>query len=617
VNETIRVDADTRSVRQLLDKVKYDIDVFQREYRWETKHFEELLKDLDDRFSNAYEEHHTRAQVRRYPHYFLGSIIISHKNGHNYIIDGQQRLTSLTLLLIYLHHLQRDSQIPEDERVDVRDLIFSTQYGVPSYNLDLPERKECVQALYKGLPYDPADASESNRNILARYDDLEELFPDTLKEKALPYFVDWLIENVDLVQIMAFSDEEAYTIFETMNDRGLRLNPTEMLKGYLLTNIDDPQAQIQANQLWKERILGLIDVGKEEELDFFKAWLRAKYADSIRPRKRGASNQDFEHLGTSYHKWVRDNRDRVGLKTSANFEDFVTNYFDQFAKHYTRIGKAKQTFTSELDLIYYNAAVNFTLQDTLLLAPLRSDDDPDAVNRKIRLVATYIDIFVARRIVNFRTLRYSSIVYTMFSLMKDIRNLDLPTLAQTLKAKVAEMEQTFDDISEFYVHQQNRRYVHYLLARMTYHIETQCGVESSFESYVSRHIKKPFEVEHIWGDKYEQHQDEFESEREFQGYRNRFGALVLLPRGFNQSLGADTYDQKLKHYYGQNLLARSLHALCYKKNPAFLTYIQESGLPFQPHSEFKKADVEARQELYRQICEEIWTPERFDREIQM
>ena len=52
-----------------------------------------------------------------------------------------------------------------------------------------------------------------------------------LAEHALPYFIDWLIENVHLVEITAFSDEDAYTIFETMNDRGFSLTPTEMLKG--------------------------------------------------------------------------------------------------------------------------------------------------------------------------------------------------------------------------------------------------------------------------------------------------------------------------------------------------------------------------------------------------
>ena len=69
---------------------------------------------------------------------------------------------------------------------------------------------------------------------MARYHDIESDFPDELGEAALPYFIDWLLENVHLIEITAYTDEDAYTIFETMNDRGLSLSLTDMLKGYLL-----------------------------------------------------------------------------------------------------------------------------------------------------------------------------------------------------------------------------------------------------------------------------------------------------------------------------------------------------------------------------------------------
>ena len=69
----------------------------------------------------------------------------------------------------------------------------------------------------------------------------------------MPYSTDWLIENVHLVEITAYSDDDAYTIFETMNDRGLRLTATDMLKGYLLANITDPSIRNRASGTWKDR----------------------------------------------------------------------------------------------------------------------------------------------------------------------------------------------------------------------------------------------------------------------------------------------------------------------------------------------------------------------------
>ncbi len=611
MKDIIKIDARSKNIRELLDDVKYTIDYYQREYKWERKHIEELLRDLTGKFLDSYAERHERTAVERYTHYFLGSIVISSKNGQRYIVDGQQRLTSLTLLLIYLHNLQ----LERADQVDVTKLIFSEKFGRKSFNLEVPERMACMEALYNGQPYDAGESSESVRNIAARYEDIEDLFPDDLKGYALPYFIDWLKENVDLVDITAYSDDEAYTIFETMNDRGLKLSPTDMLKGYLLANINDSRDKEQANRAWKRRIAELIDLGKEEESDVFKAWLRARYAETIRERKRGLNNGDFEQIGTTFHRWLRDERARIGLEKSADFLDFVTQHFDRYSGLYLRMRRAAQTLTPGLEYVYYNAHNNFTLQYMLALATIRVDDDLDSAERKIRLVAGFLDIFIARRIVNYRTLSYSSIVYTMFNLMLEIRDLDVPTLAALLYNKIAGMEETFDAVDHFALNRVNRHAVHYLLARITHHIEQQSGIESSFEAYISREIKKPFEIEHIWSNRYEQHWDEF-TESAFNEYRNRIGGLLLLPRGFNQSLSDDTYEQKLSAYFGQNLLARSLNPQCYQNNPSFLAYVRRSGLPFEPHTQFRKADLDARQSLYRLICEEIWSPVRFERELE-
>lgn len=614
-----KIDARAKSVRELLDGVKYTIDYYQREYKWETKQIIELLQDLETKFLDNYREEHERTQVEYYAHYFLGSIILSNRNGQKFIIDGQQRLTSLTLLLIYLHNMQQEY----DEQVDVHNLIFSEKFGKKSFNLDISERTACIEALYNGDIFDATEQPESVRNIAARYADIEEKFPETLKGNAFLYFIDWLKENVNLVEILASSDDEAYTIFETMNDRGLSLSPTDMLKGYLLANINDSLEKSQANDLWKSRLLALIGVGKEgkeDEADFFKAWLRAKYAETIREGKKGATPKDFDIIGTAFHKWTRDNRDHIGLRKSNDFRDFVMKQFRYFSGQYVCVREAAQDLQRArqygLEYVFYNAHNNFTLQYPLLLAPLQTKDDQDTSMRKMRLVAGYLDIFLIRRAVNFRTLDYSSIVYTMFNLMKEIREMDVQTLAATFASKVDKMEETFDGMSRFYLNLWSKRYIHHILARMTSYLEEQSGVASSFASYVSREDKKPFEIEHIWADQYKRDGNEFTTEEEFAQYRNRIGGLLLLPRGFNQSLGASSYEKKVHAYFGQNLLAKSLNDQCYQNNPSFLAYVKYSGLPFHsyPHT-FKKADLDERQYLYQRLCEEIWNPERFQREL--
>ena len=127
---------------------------------------------------------------------------MSDKDGQRFIIDGQQRLTTLTLLLIFLKHRLADSE----QAGQLAKLIFSERYGTRSFNLNVPERTPCIEALYAGEEFSDADVPESVGNILLRYADLEEQFPDELSGTSLPYFVDWLRDNVHLIEITAYSD---------------------------------------------------------------------------------------------------------------------------------------------------------------------------------------------------------------------------------------------------------------------------------------------------------------------------------------------------------------------------------------------------------------------------
>lgn len=319
---------DAKTIRQLLGGARYAIDYYQREYKWQTKQVAELIDDLEAKFLDSYEPGDERSAVAEYGHYFLGSIIISDKDGQQFIIDGQQRLTTLTLLLIYLHHRLADP----DQKGQLAELIFSQKYGKRSFNLDVPDRTACMDALYGHQPFDEAGQPESVVNILGRYHDIEEQYPDELAGDTLLYFADWLIENVHLVEITAFSDEDAYTIFETMNDRGLSLTPTDMLKGYLLANIADADHRNKASAVWKERITSLQELGKEEDADAIKSWLRSQHAESIRERKGGAAPRDFDLIGTEFHRWVRDHEGTLGLRASGNFARFIERDFAFYAR---------------------------------------------------------------------------------------------------------------------------------------------------------------------------------------------------------------------------------------------------------------------------------------------
>jgi uncharacterized protein with ParB-like and HNH nuclease domain len=602
-----KIEANDRSILEVLDKKKYTVDYFQREYSWKQKHIDQLVTDLASAFLANYEVQHERTEVENYNTYYLGPFVLSEKDGQRSIIDGQQRLTSLTLLMIYLHNLQDSFGLNET----IESMIFSEKFGEKSFNITVEERVPCLRSLFEQGAYQPTDDDDaSTRNMAARYEDIANAFPKEIDAQAFPYFIDWLKEQVVLVEIIAYSDDNAYTVFETMNDRGLNLTSTEMLKGYVLSRFKGNKERHSANDLWKRSMQDLHAFDKDEDQRFFQAWLRGQFAETIRQSKAGSTNEDFEKIGTRFHSWFRENLHLMQLRaeSSAQFVNFIEKDFKFFHSVYLKIRKAEQTFNPELEHLYYipRWGIADSLRYPLLLAPLLPEDSPEVVERKLNLVAKFIEIYAVRRSVNFRKFGGSSIRYSMCSLVKEIRRKSVDDLEQILAQQIGSMNETWDGMNSFRMHGQNKRFVKFLLSRISGFIDTQAGQSTDFVDYYENPNAKPFEIEHIWANKFAQHRDEFDQEHEFLEYRNGIGGLVLLPQGTNQSYNDAPYKTKLPHYVKENLLVKSLHELTYQNNPNFVKMAQELKLPFQAHSEFKKADIDARQKLYRAICERIW-----------
>ena len=597
---------DAKNLRSLLSGARFAIDYYQREYRWEKKHVAELIYDLYGKFVLSHKSGNERSEVIHYGHYFLGSIIVCNRDGKRFIIDGQQRLTTLTLLLIYIYRRLTDLE----DKADLRLLILSRKLGNRSFNIDVKERSDCMDALFYDNPFDETGQSESVVNIAQRYRDLEELFPDDILDNQLPHFADWLIENVFLVEITAYSDTDAYTIFETMNDRGLSLRPTDMLKGYLLANIKDGDLRDSCSDMWRKTLTNLRELGKEEDTDAIKAWLRSQHAHAIRKRTRDALPGDFDRIGTEFHRWVRENQQALRLSSSSDFAQYIKRDFSFYCKWYGVIRQAAKTLTPPVGAIYYCAQNNFTLQYPILLAPLHLDDDDQSIYRKLGIVSTFLDILITRRIWNFKSIDYNTMEYAMYTLIRDIRGKSVRDLVDLLGKYLESHSLPFDEIERpFGLHLRNSPSVHRILARLTDYVEAQSGRASRYSEYIRRSGKHAYEIEHIWANDYETIGTEFGHPHDFDMYRNRIGGLLLLPKKFNASYGALPFSKKRKHYLKQNLLAMSLHEDAYDRDPGFAQFVRKSGLYFQSHPEFQKKDLDARQTLYTKLAEQIWSPD--------
>jgi len=604
-----KIDGTPKTIRELFTGVKYTIHYYQREYQWQTKQIEELIDDLTEEFFEFYSPEDERKKVLSYGHYFLGSIVLTADD--NAIIDGQQRLTSLTLLLIYLyHHLEN-----EKERADVLPLIYSRRAGEETFNIhvpEMPERYDVMNALLQDEYMDVTKHSETIRNIYHRYADIKAIMNDTLPKEALDIFKDWLIDNVDFIRIVAQTEQDAHKIFVSMNDRGLSLTPTEMLKGYLLSKIENDSVRQQANDLWKKRILELKGLGKEEESDFIKNWIRSQYAETIRERKKNALPGDFDIIGTAFHKWVREHNTQMKLLRSKDFEDFVLKQFDKFSQIYLDLKKYSSTLTKGFEYVFYNADRNFTLQYQLILAAIDPSETKEESDKKIKLVSCFLDLYFTRRIFNYKTVDYSSIVYNVFMLSKRIRRKPLPDLLDLCKQEITGMEFQLETIDEFRLNGWTIRYMLHILSRVTDYIETQSGIPSNFNNYINREIKNPYDIEHIICDHHDWFVAEYPEKEIFDRHRSKFGGLLLLPMDKNRSLNDLTFDKKLPIYFGENLLAKSLNSDCYQNNPQFKRFCEAENLQFKAYAAFDKEALLERQELYEELAKKIWGINKLD-----
>lgn len=606
----------TDTLRTILSGRKYTVDYFQREYRWGRKQIEQMLADFQSTFEEFYspEDHDTTEEVMDYGFYYMGCIICTGGSVKK-IIDGQQRLTSLTLLLIYLNNLQKKTVEDVDRRVSLDDMIYSNAFGKKSFNVEVENRGPCMQALLQeDETYVPKD--ESSRNMLDRYQDIEDLFPDELKGDALLYFIYWLIEKVLLLEIDTPSEDEAHTIFLTMNDRGLSLNSAEMMKAYIIQQVAECD-RITVNQRWQDNInkiksassydsSGMVNT---QDVEFISIWLRAKYANSMRDSKRGAKDEDYELLGDKFHTWVRNNaRSAMSLAKPKDFKDFVLTEMTRVTDIYLRMIKYGEKFTEGYEEVYYNANRDLTYQTMLAIAAIKNDDSEDIIAKKIRMTAKFVDDFATIRIINFKKVNWNSNKYLLFHVMQDIRNADCKTIGMVYVRTLRRMDVTVEGITRFGLNRFSGRYMLHILARFTSYVNVLMGNPSQFEDYVDRkRNENTYDIEHILPDKYEDYKDSFIDYDDFESTRNQIGNLILLTRDKNRSYQAMKYSEKVNKYASDNILAQALNSNAYTNNPRFIPVANEYG--FNAIPDFGKHSISDRAEIYMRIASDIWNPD--------
>lgn len=223
---------------------KFFVPLYQRDYSWDQSNWDDLWQDIVTN-RNSDSKH------------YMGSIVLVSQEKKRYdIIDGQQRITTLTILILSIVDILNE-QIKKDidtdnnrKRVDLLINDFIGKKSLKSLNYENKiELNESNNPFFSTFitnfrkPINIKSETQSNKLLIRCFEYFKELVKSEIfinnDVNKLISFVEYISDNLLFIQITATDDLSAYLIFETLNDRGLALSVTDLLKNYLFSIVDE------------------------------------------------------------------------------------------------------------------------------------------------------------------------------------------------------------------------------------------------------------------------------------------------------------------------------------------------------------------------------------------
>jgi uncharacterized protein with ParB-like and HNH nuclease domain len=627
----------------------YFIDIYQREYKWTEENVKMLLNDIEVRFS-LHKRTKTQAKeiqedvLERFEPYFLNTYLTSTTAANTSIVDGQQRLTSLLLILIKFYQILKAAEsIPENKGKTfsskvVEQLIFETNdFGdAERFKIFNENREAAFKALVGGYPVAKTDQTRTrmaeNFAVIGHYYDdfLKGDQPGTVDLAKTTYYLTYLLDRISIVEIRIERQENVAMIFEVVNDRGLGLNPYEILKGKLIGGLSGNRKE-EANAIWtdlQERYFKAeLKNATEKSLSldmFFQTFFRAKFADT---------ENEYEKFEGDYHYEIYRNQKVRGY--FADFQDH-TLLFNRICgdiKYFAELYLELRT-TYDYESLIFNKLLDQNQQYLLIMSAMNKDDTERAA--KIEGIAAKFDQFhtILRLLDAYDSNSFQRLIYP---LNKDVRDKSLAKVQPVFdKALISSLEtenvlqpaqcpeaSTVFEYERFkgvrnqwtnfskYVLMRIDRYLAKLLDKPSYAYESLEKLEDRFnKNNLRRH---GMHLEHILT-QHPKNRTMFTAngvfdEAKFIQTRNLMGMVLLLKDKQNLSSNNEIYKDKQDTYAKSNLIWNELlvghmASVDTKELPAALQVAAVK--PDDSDGVFPLGAVDERQRLVFEAIKRIW-----------
>ena len=615
---------DIQPENQNIDKVfsnnTYHIDFYQRDYKWNDVPVLRILDDIFYKFNENYDTYIEldpckKVVLEKYKWYYLNTYVTNTIDGNVYIVDGQQRLTTITLMLMVLyHHSDKKHNCDQNLIKWIETKIAGYSGDGHCFWMNHEKSTQVLQDLFKGkkeLSEIDTTASITSVNLVANYQTINKWFTKHLPTKhKFETFIYYFLYRLVIINL-SVEQTEVPMVFEVINDRGVKLKPYEILKGKLLGQVDKIELDNNNyNDKWEDAVNEINDY-KEDEIDtFFRFYLKSKFANT---RPEGTL------FDGDYHREIFSGtvNDQLSLNhNSKAVKNFLNNDFSYYSHLYIKILKAYKVKDDKYPSVFHNKLNDLDGQLLLILSSCKINDDLE--DDKIELIAYEVDrLFALLQLQN--SYDSNSFYELLYSISSQIRNGGIdeirPAFDKHLTDHLSKKRNSVVTSPFHYTFFKSAnigiasRFVRYFFARIDLFLSENLnlGMKHPIEDLVSKTgAKTGFHIEHILSHNAENLAYYNNDEELFEQERNRLGGILLLKGRDNISSNNELYTDKLKSYANTLYWNETLRSDAYKSKLDMNDMMQEHNLNLRPLDRFGKEELEERHKLLSDIIKIIW-----------
>ncbi|WP_069130037.1 DUF262 domain-containing protein [Rhodohalobacter halophilus] len=607
----MEIQPEKQNIDRLFSNESYKIDFYQREYKWGKQQIETMVNDFFHNFEPDFSKNEsiepTRSNIiENYSWYYLNTYITNREN-EVYLVDGQQRLTTLTIFLMVLYKkAAKDIENKELLGWLERKIVTYTSDGKTFFIGD-EDRKRVVSFIFENdieeiKEFKPKNVTEKNiqQNYLFLAKELNERLDS--KNKLL-HFIYYALLRIVIINLEV-GQTDVPMVFEVINDRGIGLQPYEILKGKLLSQI--PKVDLRPyEKIWDSKINPLADTADE----FFRTYLKARFAGT---RAEGRKfDGDYQRVIYS-----PPHIEELQINEISGVKKFLESDLNYYVDLFKKVKKLSKNYDEEFEYVRFNSLTEMDSQEVLILSSCTVKDEEE--KEKIKLVSYLVDRAYVLLHLNkaYDSNRFYSMVYKIseeirgqsadkFNVIFNKNILDEINERRSAPTTNLLEDRVFRGLTR---QDFNKRFLRYYLARIEKYLADGIGKNMQDELYnLVRNTgkKNGYHIEHIISDNYDNRQL-FESEEEFEMERNKLGALLLLRGRDNQSSNNEPFTKKKITYSGTLYWNQSLLQEFYKSKLDNRDFINEYGYDMKPYNDFDKIAVTERTQLLYEMTKNIW-----------